>query len=185
MKLLLPLFAALLLLAACGPLDRPDGAPAPVADNRALTALFNADQRARKDGAPDLKEGMMASLADAERRGQVRAMLDRGEVRSGTDYLRAGVILQHGDHPDDYLLAHALATAALSQGEERGARLAAASLDRYLLATGRPQIYGTQFFGSSDQPFRQSALDRDLLTDAIRKATLVPPLAEQTPPPKP
>lgn len=181
MKLLPPLFAALLLLAACGPSDRPEAAPAPVADNRALAALFRADQNIRKDGGPDLIE----SMADAERRAQVRAMLDRGEVRSGTDYWRAGFIFQHGDRPDDYLLAHALATAALSQGEQDGAWLAAASLDRYLLATGRSQIYGTQFFGSSDQPTRQSALDGALLTDAIRQATRVPPLAAQTPPPKP
>ena len=96
---------------------------------------------------------------------------------------RAGFIFQHGDHPDDYLLAHALATAALSLGERDGAWLAAASLDRYLLATGRSQIYGTQFIAFSDQPTIQSALDRDLLTDAIRKATRVPLLAEQAPPP--
>ncbi|MGH7020650.1 MAG: hypothetical protein ACREEY_12245 [Brevundimonas sp.] len=152
-----------------------------MADNRALAALFTADQAARKDGGPDLTQ----SMADADRRDQVRAMLDRGEVRSGTDYWRAGFIFQHGNQPEDYLLAHALATAALSQGEPDGAWLAAASLDRYLLATGRPQIYGTQFIAFSDQPSRQSALDRDLLTDAVRKATRVPPLAEQTPPPQP
>lgn len=183
MKLLAPILAATLLLAACIAPERPDGAPAPVADNRALTALFNADQKARKGGIPDLREGMMRSLAYAERRAQVRAMLDRGEVRSGADHLRAGFIFQHGARPDDYLLANALATAALSQGEKGGAWLAAASLDRYLVATGRPQIYGTQFVALSDQPTTQSAFDRDLLTDAIRKANGVPPLAEQTPPP--
>lgn len=181
MKLVATLLATALLLAACRPSDRPDQAPPPVADNRALAALFNADQAARKDGVIDLMEVM----ADAERLVEVRAMLKRGEVRSGADYLRAGLIFQHSLEPDDYLLAHALATAALSQGEKRGARLAAASLDRYLLATGRPQIYGTQFVQSGDQPIRQSALDRDLLTDAVRQAAGVPPLAEQTPPPKP
>lgn len=183
MKPLAPLLAALLLLTACGPSARTDDAPAPVAvavaDNRALAALFRDDQAARKHGGPDLME----SLADAERRDQVRAMLDRGEVRSGRDYWRAGFIFQHGDRPEDFLLAHALATAALSLGEQDGAWLAAARLDRYLVATGRPQIYGTQFIAIPDQPTRQSALDRDLLTDAIRKATRVPALAEQTPPP--
>lgn len=183
MKRFAPLFAALLLLTACGPSARSEGAPATVADNRALTALFNADQKARKGGIPDLKEGLRMSLADAERREQVRAMLDRGEVRSGGDYWRAGFIFQHGDHPDDFLLAHALATAALSLGEQDGAWLAAASLDRYLVAMDRPQIYGTQFIAIPDQPTSQSALDRDLLTDSIRETTGVPPLAEQTPPP--
>ena len=185
MKHLAPLLAALLLITACGPSARPDGAPAPVADNPALTALFNADQKARKGSIPDLKEGLMMALADAERREEVRAMLDRGEVRSGGDYWRAGFIFQHGDRPDDFLLAHTLATAALSLGEQDGAWLAAASLDRYLAATDRPQIYGTQFIAIPGQPTTQTALDRDLLTDAIRKATRVPPLAEQTPPPRP
>ncbi|MGO4410345.1 MULTISPECIES: hypothetical protein [unclassified Brevundimonas] len=159
MKLVATLLATALLLAACRPSDRPDQAPPPVADNRALAALFNADQAARKDGVIDLMEVM----ADAARLVEVRAMLKRGEVRSGADYLRAGLIFQHSLEPDDYLLAHALATAALSQGE----------------------IYGTQFVQIGDQPIRQSTLDRDLLTDAVRQATGVPPLAEQTPPPKP
>ncbi len=179
MKRLTPLLAALFLLAACGPSARPDDAPAPIPDNRALAALFRDDQAARKDGGPS----PMESLADAERRAQVRAMLARDEVRSRKDYWRAGFIFQHGDRPEDFLLAHALATAALSLGEQDGAWLAAASLDRYLVATDRPQIYGTQFIAFPDQPTTQSALDRDLLTDAIRKATRVPPLAEQAPPP--
>lgn len=185
MKPLAPLLAALLLLTACGPSARTEDAPAPapvavaVADNRALAALFRDDQAARKDGGPDLME----SLADAERREQVRAMLDRDEVRSGKDYWHAGFIFQHGDRPEDFLLAHALATAALSLGEQDGAWLAAASLDRYLVATDRPQIYGTQFIAIPDQATIQSVLDRDLLTDAVRKASRVPPLAEQTPPP--
>lgn len=179
MKLLAPLLAVLLLLAACGSPARPDSAPATLADNRALAVLFRDDQAARKDGGPDLME----SMADAERRDQVRAMLDRGDIRSGRDYWRAGFIFQHGDRPDDFLLAHALATAALSLGEPDGAWLAAASLDRYLVATDRPQIYGTQFIAIPDQPTIQSALDRDLLTDAIRRATRVPVLTEQTPPP--
>lgn len=179
MTRLISLLAAFFLLSACGPLDRPDREPAPVADNPALAVLFREDQAARKGGGPDLMEG----LADAERRNQVRVMLDRGEVRSSRDYWRAGFIFQHGDRPDDYLLAHALATAALSLGEQDGAWLAAASLDRYLLKTGRPQIYGTQFIAFSDQPTIQNALDSGLLTDAIRKATRVPPLAEQAPPP--
>lgn len=178
MKRVTSLLAALLMISACGPSASPDSAPAPVADNQMLETLFAADQAVRKNGGPDLAQGM----ADAERRDQVRAMLDRGEVRSGADYWRAGFIFQHGDRPDDFLLAHALATAALSQGEPDGAWLAAASLDRYLLATGRPQIYGTQFIAFSEQPTIQSALDRDLLTDSLRRATRVPPLAEQTPP---
>ena len=56
------------------------------------------------------------------------------------------MIFQHGTKPEDYLLAHVLATAALRKG---GAPLApglvAATLDRYLQSIGQPQVFGTQF----------------------------------------
>jgi hypothetical protein len=54
--------------------------------------------------------------------------------------------------------------------------IAAASLDRYLLSIGQPQIYGTQF-GSNGQ----KSLDPKLIPDAFRRQMNVPALADQTP----
>lgn len=165
--------AASLLLAGCGPDRRADAAP--VADNPRLAALFAEDQAARKDMILSLSEGM----ADAERQAEVRRLLADTRVRTGADYARAAFILHHGKTADDYLLAHVLATAAQAQGSPDGAWIAAASLDRYLQATGRPQIYGTQFLQIGAETTR-GAFAADFMPDAVREATGVPRLAEQT-----
>jgi len=167
--------AASLFLAGCGQAEKAD-APA-VADNPRLAALFAEDQAARKDGDVSLTE----SMADAERQAEVRALLQQGRVRSGPDYWRGAFILHHGQTANDFLAAHVMATAALAQGYDQAGWLAAASLDRYLQATGRPQIYGTQFTAGGAMAGR-GAFDPGFLPDAVRQATGVPRLAEQTAP---
>ncbi|MGU3456636.1 hypothetical protein ACLBV5_10010 [Brevundimonas sp. M1A4_2e] len=178
MKRLIPLAAAALLLSGCGPEGRAEDPPAVRADNPALTALFDADQKARQDHHLDLLEGM----ADAERLAETRAMLERGEIRSGADYYRAAFIFHHSREADDILKAHVLATAALAQGHQDAAWIAAASLDRYLQRIGRPQIYGTQYIHIGAETPR-GAFDPDFMPDSVRRDTRVPPLAEQTAPP--
>lgn len=167
--------AASLFLASCGQAEKADAAT--VADNPRLAALFAEDQAARHDGYVSLTE----SMADAERQAEVRALLQQGRVRSGADYWRGAFILHHGKTADDVLAAHVMATAALAQGHDQAGWLAAASLDRYLQATGRPQIYGTQFT-VGDAVVGRGAFDPDFMPDTVREATGVPRLAEQTAP---
>ncbi|MBN9481604.1 MAG: hypothetical protein J0I52_15310 [Bordetella sp.] len=182
MKRLIPLVAAALLLCGCGSQGRADGPPTVpphnLADNPALTALFDADQKARRDNRLDLRE----SMADAERLAEAKAMLERGEIRTGADYSRAAFIFQHGRETDDILKAHVLATAALAKGRKEAAWIAAASLDRYLQRTGRPQIYGTQYIQTAEETTR-GAFDPDFMPDSVRRDSRVPPLAEQRAPP--
>src|SRR5690606_41448277 len=99
MKRLIPLAAAALLLSGCGPEGRAEDPPAARADNPALTALFDADQKARQDHHLYLME----SMADAERLAEAKAMLERGEIRSGADYFRAAFIFHHSREADDIL----------------------------------------------------------------------------------
>lgn len=151
--------------------------PPSVQDNAELRALFDADQAARH--VEDI-DWTVVSAQDAERRAQVRRMLDRGEVRSGSDYRRAAFIFQHGGKPEDYLLAHALADAAVALGQVDAAWIAAATLDRYLQSIAKPQIYGTQFVRrNEDVGFSQGDLDRNLLPGAVRSAAGVPTLEAQ------
>jgi len=178
MKRLIPLAAGALLLFGCGPEGRAEDPPAVRAANPALTALFDADQKARRDHHLDLQEAM----ADAERLAATRAMLERGEIRSGADYYRAAFIFHHSREADDILKAHVLATAALAQGHQDAAWIAAASLDRYLQGIGRPQIYGTQYIQMGAETTR-GAFDPDFMPDSVRRDTRVPPRAEQTAPP--
>lgn len=156
---------------------RAYGGPPVVADNADLARLFADDQAARQ--GPGLL-GLETFNQDAERRVAVRVMLDDGQVRSATDHYHAAFIFQHGDKPENYLLAHALAVAAIARGRDDAAWIAAATLDRYLQSIGRPQIYGTQYQIPGDgSGTTQGGYDRDLVPDSLRITSGVPPLAAQ------
>ena len=58
-------------------------------------------------------------------------------------------------------------------------RIAAATLDRYLQTTGKPQIYGTQTRKTNDAPATLEPYDRALIPDSLRTALAVPPQSEQ------
>lgn len=88
-------------------------------------------------------------------------------------------MFQHGDLPDDYLKAHALAVVAAARGKSEAAWIAAATLDRYLQHIGQPQIYGTQYLRHGDSEWTQEPYRRDLLSDPLREATGVPPISKQ------
>ncbi len=147
-----------------------------VADNPEIEALFDADQADRKCVPPLAQDQLFAR--DAERRHAVDGLLRRDELHTGSDFLHAAVIFQHGGRAADFLLAHALALAALGMGRADAGWLAAATLDRYLLADGKPQIYGTQFIPGQGQ----GLLDRDLIPDSLRLWIGVPALTDRHPP---
>ncbi|WP_209322492.1 hypothetical protein [Brevundimonas sp. AJA228-03] len=156
---------------------RAYGRPPFVPDNTELARLFSDDQAVRQDNKA---LGLAASLEDAERRAAVRRLLDTGQVRSAADHYHAAFIFQHGDQPDDYLLAHALAMAAVARGRDDAAWIAAATLDRYLQSIGRAQIYGTQFqIPGNGSSATQGAYNRTLVPDSLRTTSGVPPLAAQ------
>lgn len=145
-------------------------------DNPKMMQLFEADQADRKHNPPvDIKQ--LAS-ADSERRRIVDDMMRKGELQTGLDFLDAAFIFQHGNQPNDFLLAHAFALSALQLGRADAGWIAAATLDRYLVSTGQPQIYGTQFESQGQAP-----LEPGLIPDALRRQMNVPALADQAPPP--
>jgi hypothetical protein len=82
---------------------------------------------------------------DAARRSQLRQLLANGEVKSAQDFREASFIFQHGQEADDYLLAHILAMEAVAKGDTSSRWITAATLDRYLQAIGKVQVFGTQY----------------------------------------
>jgi len=144
--------------------------------NAEMTAIFDADQADRQLG-PKI-DWEVVGPADQRRQARTQAMLDAGLLHSGEDYEHAAFIFQHGREPGDYLKAHALAVIAAARGKLSATWIAAATLDRYLQSIDQPQIYGTQFSNEggkmSQAPFRN-----DLLSDKLRQASGVPPLAAQ------
>ena len=111
--------------------------------------LYITDQSERGVTIDGVKPAEIApeqmSANDAERRKRAHQLLNQGALQSGADFHDAAFIFQHGDTPDDYLLAHLLAMSAVAKGDGRGRWIAAATLDRYLQSIGQPQVFGTQF----------------------------------------
>ena len=156
----------------------PIAAPAQqgIDGNPEMAAIFAADQAARGGG---LAKWETEREADAQRRARTRELLEQGALTTGPDYLAAAFVFQHGETPDDYLLAHALAVRALGLGLKDAEWIAAATLDRYLQSTGKGQIYGTQFSYSPADGTKMDPYDRNLLTDSLRVAAGAHSLAEQ------
>lgn len=146
------------------------------ATNVEMTAIYNADQAARKEPKIDWP---VVREADRRRRIRAQALLDSGQLNSADDFYHAAFVFQHGDLAEDCLKAHALAVVAAARGKPEAAWIAAATLDRYLQRIGQPQIYGTQFLRHDDKAWTQEPYRRDLLSDALREATGVPPIAKQ------
>ncbi|WP_295241341.1 hypothetical protein [uncultured Brevundimonas sp.] len=150
-------------------------------NNAEMAAIFAADQAIRQVAPEKFRDRAFVNemlAADAARRVQTRALLDAGALRTGEDYRAAAFVFQHGSTPEDYLLAHTLAVAATARGAD-GSWIAAATLDRYLQTTGKPQIYGTQTRKTNDAPATLEPYDRALIPDSLRTALAVPPQSQQ------
>lgn len=146
----------------------------PPASNAAMAKIFAEDQADRR--APiDWK---VVGPRDAARRAATAKLLADGALSTAEDFHAAAFVFQHGAAADDYLLAHTLALAAVARGKAESMWIATATLDRYLMAVGQPQIYGTQY-GRRDGQWSQEPYNRALVSDALRKVLGVPSQAEQ------
>lgn len=147
-----------------------------VAPNSEMAAIYKSDQAPRQSLESFYANAKQIDKEDAARREEVRALINRGQLRAGEDFRLAAMVFQHGSEPRDYLFAHTLALVALEKGDRSASWIAAASLDRYLRSIDRQQIFGLQFKpGGSDR----QALDGELISDALRRELGIPTLAEQ------
>jgi len=116
------------------------------ADNAELAQMAEEDQASRL--------GQEVKRSDDERRARVVELIAAGSVASPKDKLHAALVLQHTGltfcngklaslGPENYLLAHHLAKAALAGGVEDARMLVAQTIDRYLTFTQGYQRYGT------------------------------------------
>lgn len=142
-----------------------------------LLDLFLRDREAHESPPmPGTPAYVALRTADAGRRSRVRQIADTGALRSGEDYYRAAMILQHGDDPADFDQARVWALQAAELGHRPARWLAAAALDRSLMVRGKPQKFGTQIVPDG---VRQRVWDIDpATTDSDRAEWDVPPLAE-------
>ena len=136
-------FVGLVLLCAAAGMATQRSEVAPT-DNAELARLFKEDQDDRKPAITDMDWKVVKPRDDA-RLARVKELYAAGRLQTGADWLRAAFILQHGNEPDDFLLAHEMCIAAIAKGEDRARGLAAASEDRFLRRIGRPQRFGSQW----------------------------------------
>jgi RimJ/RimL family protein N-acetyltransferase len=136
-----------------------------------LRRLYEEDQADRRHGLhPD------AQARDERRRRQVEALVAAGTLACAEDSFHAAMVLQHGSEREHYRRAHELAMRAVELGSEAGRWLAAATLDRWLMAGGLPQRFGTQFRSEGGRWVLWTV--DPATSDAERAEWSVPPLAE-------
>ena len=147
-------------------------------DNEELARLYREDQadRSPADGKPI--DWAVVAPRDKARLLRVKEIYAQNRVQTGADYYRMAMVLQHGDVPEDYLLAHELCVAAIGKGEAQAKWLAAASEDRFLMTIGRPQRFATQYQSiGSNSPLKLYQVDAGV-NDELRRALNVPTLAK-------
>lgn len=133
----------------------------PETDNLLLQELYQADQKDREKVYDTAASVTGLKKNDTKRRGMVGEMMSQGQVNTANDLYHAGVIFLHGEQSKDFLTAHRLSTLAAIMGHKPARWLTAASLDRFLVTMGQPQIYGTQFEHNSEENRYQLRLPLD------------------------
>jgi hypothetical protein len=146
--------------------------------NTEMAQIFAEDQKDRQANSSEINWSIVEK-ADAARRVATRKLLNEGKLHTGEDFQRAAFVFQHGDTPDDYLMAHTLAMVAVARGQSSAIWIAAATLDRFLNSIHQSQIYGTQFYTKPGEPATQEPYNRGLISDALRHQLGVPSQAAQ------
>ena len=153
--------------------------------NAELAELFKQDQEDRSGGAKHFDWEKIA-VQDAQR--LARAHEIYAEFKESKVFLepeslyQLAMLFQHSLDVEDYKRAQEVAELSGSQGYENAQWLAAAAEDRYLLAIGQKQKWGTQFKRNEDGEYEQPdyASDEESgITDEVRIARGVSPRAEQ------
>ena len=120
-----------------------------------MAGIFRADQGDRRGygllGGLALMAGLFRkhsfwlAARDEQRLQRVLALHAAGGLVEPKTRYHAAMVLQHGRAPEHYRLAHEFAKSAGEKGVEDAEWLSRAAYDRWMLATGKPQVHGTQF----------------------------------------
>ena len=144
--------------------------------NAELTRLYEEDQkdRSKPSGQTDWTQ---VAQRDADRKKRVLEITGQGTLKESDDYVHAAMVFQHGTDPEDFKRAHDLCLKAveIDPANDDARWLAAASMDRYLMYKGEPQLYGTQI-KKVDGKWILWDVDPSI-TDDERAQWDVPPLA--------
>jgi len=157
------------------PWQAPSASPA-LSDSEELRRLHDEDQA---DRAAEAIDWSAVGPRDHARLKRVKELFETDQLHTANDYYRAAMILQHGEVPEDFLLAHEFCVVAILKGknDRESAWLSASAEDRFLMNIGRPQRFGTQFRSEGAGPLRLYTVG-DGVTDELRRLMGVHSLAE-------
>ena len=176
LRLAVPALITLLFSASAMAADTP-------AHNSELEQIYDADQRDREGPVGKPYDAARVTPRDVARRKRVRELIEQERLKTGIDFERAAMVFQHGDSPDDFLLAHVLAMTAVGKGNLEARWLSAATLDRFLRYAGQPQIFGTSFSATIKEgeiSWTMEPYNRTLITPYLRRLNCVADLQNQT-----
>jgi hypothetical protein len=170
---------ALRPLFTLSPAQAQSSAAQPARDNEELKRLCDEDQSDRAVSDGRAINWAVVGPRDKARLRRVKELYAQNLLETANDYDRAATVLQHGDVPEDFLLAHELWVVAIVKGknDKETRSLAAASEDRFLMNIGRPQRFGTQFRSEGNGPIRLYPVGPGV-TDELRRLMGVHALAE-------
>lgn len=147
-------------------------------DNVDLYKMFEADQADRLAVIDGTKPESQIRGKEKVRLKKVLDMTRRDRLHSAADFHRAATIVQRSEKPSDILFAHDLALTALALGQRDAAAIAASTEDRFLIATGLRQRYGTQYERLDVANALQLSPVADDVTDTMRSQLGLPSLSE-------
>jgi hypothetical protein len=173
------IFVAVLSLASCiGALASK--APDAMTDNPRLAAMLEEDQADRSSWRQKKIDTDTILERDEKRRAEVRQMLATAQVRTAHDFYCAALIFHHGQTIDDYRLATSLAWVGMTiePTNKDYAYMSASTWDRFMVAQGRPQWYGTKCRHETQQLGKDELhpVDETAVTDADRARFDLKPL---------
>jgi hypothetical protein len=148
-------------------------------DNQELKRLCDADQSDRTPPKGKSIDMDFLGPRDKARLKRVKEIYEQNLLKTANDYDCAATVLQHGQVPEDFLLAHEFWVVAISKGknDHDTLSLAAASEDRYLMNIGRPQRFGTQLRAVDNGPIKLYPIDGGV-NDELRRLMIGHSLAE-------
>ena len=142
-----------------------------------LAQMYEDDQAIRVSGFDSPANLAQLLLGDWIRVNKTRRIVEADLLATAEDYANAAKILQHSDRAEDYLTAQNLSLTAYEMGDLSMLRHSALAEDRYLIAIGKPQKYGTQFECNGNDGWQLSPIDPAIADDERREMD-VDPLAE-------
>lgn len=160
------------------------GAPSQKAISKELKQLYDDDQKDQNDPSWTESNDAEFSRRQKERRDRVLQIVEAGMLADMQDWDHAALLLQHGQTPEDILLAHVLSIPPGTSGLPNAPFMCAATLDRYLQGVGRAQIFTTQSGAADPKVYLPMEPFDDTMDQSVRSVFGLPPLARQKDAPK-